>query len=53
MQIGIFAKTFSATGALPVLNAVKQAGYEVAQFNMACLGLPSMPESVAPALAER
>ena len=52
MQIGIFAKTFSATGTLPVFNAIKQAGYEVAQFNMACLGLPSMPESVAPALAD-
>ena len=52
MQIGIFAKSFSATGALPVLNAVKQAGYEVAQFNMACLGMPSMPETIAPALAD-
>ena len=52
MQIGIFAKTFSATGALPVFKAVKQAGYEVAQFNMACLGMPSMPETIAPALAD-
>jgi sugar phosphate isomerase/epimerase len=52
MQIGIFAKSFSATGALPVLNAVKQAGYEVAQFNMACLGMPTMPETIAPALAD-
>lgn len=52
MQIGIFAKTFSATGALPVFNAVKQAGYEVAQFNMACLGMPSMPEVIAPTIAE-
>ena len=52
MQIGIFAKTFSATGALPVFNAVKQAGYEAAQFNMACLGMPSMPEVIAPAIAD-
>jgi sugar phosphate isomerase/epimerase len=52
MQIGIFAKTFSATGALPVFNAVKQAGYEVAQFNMVCLGMPSMPEVIAPTIAE-
>ena len=52
MQVGIFAKTFSATGALPVLNAVKQAGYEVAQFNMACLGMSSMPETIAPTLAD-
>ena len=52
MQIGIFAKTFSVTGALPVLRAVKQAGYEVAQFNMACLGMPSMPEAITPAIAD-
>jgi sugar phosphate isomerase/epimerase len=51
MQIGIFAKTFSVTGALPVFNAVKQAGYEVAQFNMACLGMPSMPETIALTIA--
>jgi len=52
MQIGIFAKTFSATGAQPVFDAVKQSGYEVAQFNMACLGMPSMPETIAPAIAD-
>ena len=52
MQIGVFAKTFSATGAMPVFNAVKQAGYEVAQFNMACLGLPTMPENISPAAIE-
>ena len=52
MQVGIFAKTFSATGALSVFNAVKQAGYEVAQFNMACLGMPSMPERIAPTIAD-
>lgn len=50
MQAGIFAKTFSATGALPVLRAVKRAGYDVAQFNMACLGLPSMPDTITPAV---
>ena len=50
MQLGIFAKTFAVTGALPVLNAVRYAGYDVAQFNMACLGLPSMPKSIAPTI---
>ncbi|BCH08463.1 epimerase [Mesorhizobium sp. 131-3-5] len=48
MQLGIFAKTFAATGALPVLRAVADAGYAAAQFNMACLGLPSMPDSIDP-----
>jgi sugar phosphate isomerase/epimerase len=48
MQLGIFAKTFAVTGALPVLRAVADAGYAAAQFNMACLGLPSMPDSIEP-----
>lgn len=48
MQIGIFAKTFAGTEALPVLQAAKVAGYETAQFNLACLGLPSMPDEIAP-----
>lgn len=48
MQLGIFAKTFSAQGADPVLKAVRDAGYEAAQFNMACVGLPSMPEEISP-----
>jgi sugar phosphate isomerase/epimerase len=52
MQLGIFAKTFAVTGALPVLQAVRQAGYEVAQFNMACLGMPTMPKSIAPTIAD-
>ncbi len=47
MQIGIFAKTFSVQGALPVLQAVRAAGYEAAQFNMACLGLPPMPDEIS------
>ncbi|ESX10276.1 sugar phosphate isomerase/epimerase [Mesorhizobium sp. M0179] len=46
MQLGIFAKTFATTGALPVLRAVADGGYTAAQFNMACLGLPSMPDSI-------
>ena len=42
MQLGIFARTFAVQGAVPVLSAVRAAGYDCAQFNMACLGLPSM-----------
>ena len=48
MRIGIFAKTFAAQGALASLQAARAAGYETAQFNMACLGLPAMPEAIAP-----
>jgi sugar phosphate isomerase/epimerase len=47
MQLGIFAKTFAAHGAAPVLNAVRNAGYQTAQFNLACVGLPSMPDEIS------
>lgn len=46
MRIGIFAKTFAVTGAQPVLSAVRAAGYQTAQFNFACVGLPSMPDKI-------
>jgi sugar phosphate isomerase/epimerase len=48
MQAGIFAKTFSAGGALGALQAAKAAGFETVQFNMACCGLPAMPDEIAP-----
>src|SRR3954462_13417331 len=51
MEIGIFAKTFPEIGAEPVLAAVRNAGYASAQFNMACLGLPSMPDAIDDATA--
>jgi sugar phosphate isomerase/epimerase len=47
MQAGIFAKTFSAPGALGALKAAKAAGFETVQFNMACCGLPAMPDDIA------
>lgn len=46
MQLGIFAKTFPEVGAKPVLQAAQNAGYTTVQFNMACLGLPPMPEEI-------
>ncbi len=51
MQLGIFAKTFDAVGAQQTFAAVAKAGYQAAQFNFACLGLPSMPDTVDPAVA--
>ena len=50
MRTGIFAKTFAVTGAGPVLQAVRDAGYDTAQFNFACLGLPPMPADIPLAL---
>ena len=46
MQIGIFAKTFPGTEPQDVLSAVRDSGYACAQFNLACCGLPSMPDAV-------
>ena len=46
MRLGIFAKTFAGTEPAAVLTAVRQAGYETTQFNLACASLPSMPEAV-------
>ncbi|AYG69301.1 MULTISPECIES: sugar phosphate isomerase/epimerase [unclassified Rhizobium] len=50
MQLGIFAKTFSGTDPLSVLSAVRDSGYAVTQFNLACCGLPSMPDTVPDAV---
>jgi sugar phosphate isomerase/epimerase len=50
MQIGIFAKTFPGDDPLAVLSAVGASGYATTQFNLACCGLPSMPDSVPAAV---
>ncbi|MCW6507006.1 sugar phosphate isomerase/epimerase family protein [Lichenifustis flavocetrariae] len=52
MRLGIFAKTFPGTDAASVLAAVRDAGYGCTQFNMACVGLPAMPEAVEPGVIE-
>ncbi|RWA75130.1 MAG: sugar phosphate isomerase/epimerase [Mesorhizobium sp.] len=46
MQVGVFAKTFPGNEPAGVLAAVRDAGFAVTQFNLACAGLPSMPDSV-------
>ncbi|MDB5556819.1 MAG: xylose isomerase protein [Rhizobium sp.] len=48
MQLGIFAKTFPGSDPQKVLSAVRDGGFATAQFNLACVGLPSMPDMVAP-----
>jgi sugar phosphate isomerase/epimerase len=47
MKLGIFAKTFEGTDPEPVLKAIAKAGYSCAQYNMACSGLPSMPDELS------
>jgi sugar phosphate isomerase/epimerase len=46
MQLGIFAKTFPGKTAREVLGAVKAAGFQSAQYNLACSGLTSMADEV-------
>lgn len=52
MQFGIFAKTFPGTSPDSVLAAVAAAGFATTQYNMACSGLPAMPDAI-PADAAR
>jgi len=51
MEIGIFAKTFARPSLADTLDAVLASGLRVVQFNMACAGLPSMPDAIPPSLA--
>ncbi|MBX4898809.1 sugar phosphate isomerase/epimerase family protein [Rhizobium bangladeshense] len=51
MKLGIFAKTFDGDDPETVLKAVATAGFVCAQYNMACSGLPSMPEDISAAQA--
>jgi sugar phosphate isomerase/epimerase len=53
VRIGIFAKTFSCPSLEGVLDAVVGHGIRETQFNMSVAGLPSMPDEIDPALADR
>ncbi len=52
MQLGIFAKTFAGSDPQTVLAAAREAGYATVQYNMACSGLPSLPDAIDSAVAE-
>lgn len=47
MNIGIFAKTFVRPTLAATLDAVVAHGLDTVQFNLACAGLPSMPDSLS------
>ena len=51
MRLGIFAKTFPGADPQTVLRAAAGAGYAAVQYNMACSGLPSMPDAIEEATA--
>jgi sugar phosphate isomerase/epimerase len=52
MQLGIFAKTFEGSAPGPVLAKAAAAGFSCVQYNMACSGLPSMPDAVPQEIAD-
>ena len=46
IELGIFAKTFDGTDPGNALSKVRASGYRVAHYNMACSGLPSLPDAI-------
>jgi len=53
MQLGIFAKTYTRPSIEEVFDAVAEHGFTAVHFNFSSAGLPSLPESVDPALLRR
>jgi hypothetical protein len=53
MTPGIFAKTFARPSVGEVFRAVAKLHLRAAHFNYACAGLPSLPDAIDPALADR
>src|SRR5947209_7925132 len=53
MRLGIFARTFSRPTVEGVFDAVREHQLDCVQFNMACAGLPALPDEIAPSLATR
>jgi sugar phosphate isomerase/epimerase len=52
-SIGIFARTFPRLSIESNLDAVAGYGVSVVQYNMACAGLPSLPDEIPADLATR
>ncbi len=53
IEPGIFARTFSRPTLEETLDAVVSYGLHHIQFNLSCAGLPTLPDSIEPALVER
>src|ERR671910_3649547 len=53
VRLGIFAKTFSRPSPEGVFDALASHDLRETQFNMSVAGLPSMPDEIDPALADR
>lgn len=48
MQLGIFARTFPRPAVEDTFDAVVEHGLRCVQFNMACVGLPPLPDQIEP-----
>lgn len=53
MQLGIFARTFERSTVEAVFAAVTAHGLSCVQFNLACVGLPTMPDQIDPGVVTR
>jgi sugar phosphate isomerase/epimerase len=53
MQLGIFAKTFVRPTLEQNLDAILAHGLHVTQFNLACAGLPSLPDAIPEATVDQ
>src|SRR5579862_1993776 len=53
MRLGIFAKTYTRPTLGETFAAAKTHGLECVQFNYTCAGLPTLPDSISPALARQ
>ncbi len=53
MMPGIFARTFSRPTLEENLDAIVNYGLLHVQYNLSCAGLPTLPDSIEPALVER
>jgi sugar phosphate isomerase/epimerase len=53
MQLGIFAKTFVRPTIEANLDAVRDAGFSCVQYNLACAGLPTLPDELDELICER
>jgi sugar phosphate isomerase/epimerase len=53
MHLGIFAKTFVRPTLEEILDAIAAHGLTHVQFNMACIGLPTLPEAIDLDLCDR
>ena len=52
LRIGIFAKIFQRPSLEETFDTVCSHGIQSVQFNMACVGLPTLPDAIPPAVCD-